>query len=95
MRLISNFVYRASLKNYSRRNIGIKIGRDIDIDVNDPEFFKVKPSPPRYLYPQMYHPKEKNLDNKPTINIKLSMSVSNVRSVNISLNVNDIHSKEN
>jgi hypothetical protein len=77
------------------RYIGIKIGKDIDIDVNDPEFFKVKQSPPRHLYPEMYHPKQKNSDNKPAVNIKLSMSVSNVRTVNISLNVNDIHPKEN
>lgn len=77
------------------RYIGCKIGKDIDVDVNDPNFFKVKQPPPRHLYPEMYHPKQKNSDNKTTVNIKLSMSVSNVRTVNISLNVNDIPPKEN
>jgi len=84
---------------YQSRYIGIKIGRDIDIDINDTDFFKVKPSPPRYLYPEMYHPKKTNSDNKPTINIdinsKISISMNNVRTVNISYGLNDISKQEN
>jgi hypothetical protein len=97
MRSVGVFGSRVFRSINQSRCIGIKIGKDIEIDVNDPDFFKVKQPPSRHLYPEMYHPKQKNSDNKPTVNIKISMSVSNVRTVNISLNVNvnDIPPKEN
>jgi hypothetical protein len=91
------------------RNIGIKIGRDIDIDNNDPNFFKVKTPPPRHLYPEMYHPKTENLDAKQVekspakidieahqdkLSTSLSIRLTNIRSVNISCTLDDIYSEK-
>ena len=73
------------------RNIGIKIGRDIDIDINDTDFFKVKPSPQRHLYPEMCHPKNTNSAKYTNISIntdcksELSVKVESARSINISI----------